>query len=496
MSAELLAASAQEMVSRIVEGDCSAEALITASLECARRLAGLNAVISLDAQGALDAARCIDIRRRAGETLPPLAGLPLLAKDNIASAALPTTAATPALRNFRTRGNAPSLQHLIDAGAILLGKANLHEMASGTTCVHRLARPGSVHNPHAPRYIAGGSSGGNAAAIAAGIVACGLGTDTGGSLRIPAALTGIVGFRPSHHPSSRTCRYDSRGVLPISPRHDTVGPMARTVADIRLLDDVLSGMPRLAPTPTPRGLRLGIASWFWSALDDESRRPLARALERLTDAGVELVEIELDRLGELNARVSPIINLHEPLASIPRFVKTYGVDEEARRITLEDIVTQIACDDVRALLERTLSREQADAYPSAIHHSPALTTYLQHSFKTHRLEALCMPTTLLAARPLTMPDNERLVIDGHHVSRFEAYIRNTTPLSSAGLPSLSLPAGTTDNGLPVGLELCAPLGGDDRLLALATALEPLLEAPPAPDLARLINELEGGTFTP
>ncbi|WP_276308739.1 amidase family protein [Billgrantia endophytica] len=386
-------------------------------------------------------------------------------------------------------GNAPSLQRLIDAGAIPLGKANLHELASGATCVHSLAPPGSVHNPHAPTHIASGSSGGNAAAIAAGIVACGLGTDTGGSLRIPATLTGIVGFRPSHHPPSRNCRYDSRDVLPISLRHDTVGPMARTVADIRLLDGVLGGTPRHAPPPL-REVRLGIADWFWSALLDEARPPLHRALARLADAGVELVDIDLHRLGELNIRVSPVINLHEPLTAIPRFLQAYGAHEEQRRMRLEEIVAQVACDDIRALFERTLARERTDSYPAALRHGETLTAYLQHCIASHRLDALCLPTTLLAARPLVTPDGERLMIDGCQTSRFEAYIRNTTPLSSAGLPALSLPAGTTDAGLPVGLELCAQIGDDDRLLAFAASVEALLEAPPKVDPASLAEELE------
>lgn len=464
-------------VQSFTRGELSAEALVEASLRRASSRASLNAVIELAAPKALAAAHALDLRRRRGERLPPLAGLPLLVKDNIDWVELPTTGATPALRDFIPSATAPALTRLIEAGAIVIGKANLHELASGVTCAHQGDWPLPVRNPHAPERIAGGSSGGNAAAIAAGIVTCGLGTDTGGSLRIPAALCGIVGFRPSRFPQGHQ-RYPQGGVLPISPRHDTVGPMGRSVRDIQMLDAVMAGGRRRVEEVRPAKLRLGVASWFWSPLDPRLRDVLEQALQRFAEVGVTLVEIEIDELETLNARVSPVINLHEPSFAIPAYLAKHRAP-----LTLEEIIAGVVDDDVRRAFERTLAGETAPLYQQACeHHAPALSARFDRLFTAHRLDALCLPTTLLPALPITSVAKARIPIAGRLHSCFDAYIRNTTPLSSAGLASISLPAGATRDGLPVGLELAGSRGDDDHLLAIAATLEALLDPPPLANL--------------
>ena len=156
---------------------------------------------------------------------------------------MPTSGGTPALHNAQPKTNAPSLQALFEAGAIIIGKTNLHELAFGITSTNLSPFAGPVKNPYDKTRIPGGSSGGTAAAIAAGIVTCGLGTDTGGSTRIPAALTGTVGLRPSVGNGGAQRRYnDANMVVPISHTRDTVGPMGRTVADVALLDSVITGI--------------------------------------------------------------------------------------------------------------------------------------------------------------------------------------------------------------------------------------------------------------
>src|SRR5262249_23731083 len=152
----------------------------------------------------------------AGRLLPRLAGLPIIVKDNINTKNLPTTGGTPALKGFTPNGNAPTLQALLDAGAIIIGKGNMHELAFGITSTNLAPFAGPVKNPYNQSLIAGGSSGGSAAAIAARIVPAGLGTDTGGSVRIPSALTGTVGFRPSVGNGGAERRYNGEGVIPIS----------------------------------------------------------------------------------------------------------------------------------------------------------------------------------------------------------------------------------------------------------------------------------------
>jgi mandelamide amidase len=222
------------------------------------------------ADQALGAADWLDLMISEGKPLPPLAGLAIVVKDNINIRGLPTTAGTPALQRSCPATTAPSVQKLIDAGAIVVGKTNMHELGYGATSINLASFAGPVRNPYAFDMIAGGSSGGTAAAISSRIVTCGLGTDTGGSCRIPAALTGIVGFRPSVGNGGSQRRYhDELAVVPISHTRDTIGPLGRSVADVTLLDSIITGVPRARPVELP-GLRVGIACTLWSGLDERS----------------------------------------------------------------------------------------------------------------------------------------------------------------------------------------------------------------------------------
>ena len=216
--AEQMAMSSSQAVAAIRTGRLSAEAYVNTLLARAEQLKDLNAFITLDRAGALAAARAVDALRSSGAALPSLAGLPIVVKDNINTKNLPTTAGTAALRNVQPKSNAPTLQKLIDAGAIVFGKTNMHELAFGITSTNLTSFAGPVKNPYDTTRIPGGSSGGTAVAIAARIVPSGLGTDTGGSTRVPAALCGIVGLRPSGGNGGS-------GVVPISHTRDTVGPM-------------------------------------------------------------------------------------------------------------------------------------------------------------------------------------------------------------------------------------------------------------------------------
>ena len=179
------------------------------------------------------AAAAADERRAGGGPLGPLHGVPLALKDNLDTADMPTTGGTPGLRGSRPARNAPVVQRLLDAGAIVFGKANLHELAYGIT--NNNAGFGAARNPYDRTRIPGGSSGGVGAAVGARIVPGGIGSDTGGSVRVPAALCGIVGFRPT------TGRWPQAGIVPISHTRDTAGPMTRSVADCVLLDRVVTG---------------------------------------------------------------------------------------------------------------------------------------------------------------------------------------------------------------------------------------------------------------
>lgn len=221
-----------------------------------------------------------------------LHGLPMVVKDNIDVAGWPCTAGSAALADHRPRRDADCVAPLRATGVVVLGKCNLHEFALGVTSANTAC--GAVRNPHAPGRIAGGSSGGTAAAVAARLAPVGLGTDTGGSIRIPAALCGLVGFRPG------TGRWPTRGLVPISaPSRDTAAPMARSVADCALLDAVIFGADLQLPTLSPRGQRLGVPQEFWDDMHAGMATQLQSALAGMAAAGVVLVPMTMD--GDLAA---------------------------------------------------------------------------------------------------------------------------------------------------------------------------------------------------
>ncbi len=294
--------TAAEIVAAIRNKKMTAVGAVQAALERAEQLKDLNAFIILNKDGALAAAAKVD----SGEKTGALAGLPIVVKDNINTADMPTTAGTPALQNARPTGNAPSLQKLLDAGAIMIGKTNMHELAFGITSTNLSPFAGPVKNPYDKTRIPGGSSGGTAAAVAARIVSCGLGSDTGGSTRVPAALTGTVGLRPSVGNGGPERRYDDANlVVPISHTRDTIGPMGRTVADVALLDSVITGTATAQAEPL-RGKRLGIPASFWSGLDRDVEVIAKAAREKLAEAGVVLVDADMAGLFEQNAKVQGI----------------------------------------------------------------------------------------------------------------------------------------------------------------------------------------------
>lgn len=478
-TAEQLALDASGAVAAIRSGRLSAEAYVGTLLARAESLRELNALISIDRDGALGAARRIDQQRAAGQTLAPLAGLPLVVKDNINSAALPTTGGTPALRQLRPTSNAPSLQKLLDAGAILLAKANMHELAFGITSTNLAAFAGPVRNPYDKSRIAGGSSGGTAAAIAARISPAGLGTDTGGSARVPAALCGIVGLRPSVGNGGVQRRYtDTHAVIPISHTRDTVGTMGRSVADVALLDAVIAGREPPAPIGL-KGLRIGLPAAFWAELDAPVAAVMAAAKAKLSGAGVVFVEADLPGVAALNAQLSFQIALHEPIDDIPAYLAANG----AASLTLAQLAAQIASPDVKGAFGAILGDVYGADYPAAIGtHRPRLQALYADYFVQHGLDAMLFPTTPLAAVAIDAVNGSSTVSlnGGPPLDEFGTYIRHTDAGSNAGIPGLSLPAGLTAAGLPVGLEIDGPLGSDGKLLGIGLAIEALLGRLAAP----------------
>ncbi len=430
--------------------------------------ADLNAVLASDPAGLL---RSAQIQDAAGGPRDPrllLAGIPLLLKDNINTVGLPTTAGTVALQGRVPPQDAACAKRLFDAGALLAGKANMHELAFGITSNN--ASTGAVRNPWNRSLIAGGSSGGSAAAVAARIVPASLGTDTGASVRLPAALCGIVGFRPS------TGRYPRGGVVPISHTRDTPGPLARSVEDIALLDAVLVGEEASLPDLPLAGLRLGIPRRrCFDGADEAVLVVVERALRKLAEAGVTLIETDVPELDELNAAVGFPVALRELTEDLPAYLRECGYG-----LSLEAVAAAIASPDVAAIVGSQLGPDAvtAAAYEQALRMRVKLQSAYGAYFAGQHLDAMTFPTSPLPARPIG--DDETVALHGQRVPTFATYIRNTDPGSNAGLPGISIPVGLTADGLPVGLELDGPVLGDRRLIAIARAIERVLPPMPKP----------------
>ena len=431
--------------------------------------AALGAFVCLDPVGARRAAQEADRLDVAQRAIRPLHGMPIAIKDNIDVAGLPTTAGSPALAGHVPRHNAAAVERLVAAGAIVIGKTNLHEFALGVTTNN--AAFGPARNPYAPDRIAGGSSGGSAVAVAAGLVPAALGTDTGGSIRIPAALCGVVGFRPTMG------RWPSDGVVPISITRDTVGPIARSVADCALLDAVVCKKPLMLPAARLDGLRLGVPRrLFWEDVEPVVAAAGEAVLMRLMSAGVTLVPCDVAIDGEECAQAGLVIAMAENLAGLRRYFESHGLSCDLRRIA-----AAVAGADVQALFARLLSADAptpAD-YARALHvQRRAFQAAYTRCFAEKRIEALVFPTTPLPAARIGEDDVVELC--GRPVSTFFAYTRNAGPASVVGLPSISLPMGLNEAGLPLGIELDGPAGTDRRLLAIALAIEACLPALPPP----------------
>lgn len=457
-----------EAAAKIRRGELSSAALTEALLKRVESGKNLNAFITLDRAKVLEAARAADTVRAQGKPLGPLHGVPIVVKDNIHVAGLPNTAGTPALRNFVPAESAPVVKSLTDAGAIVLGKTNLHELAFGITSAN--AAFGPVRNAADPSRFAGGSSGGTAVAIAAKMAPAGLGTDTGGSVRIPAALNGIAGLRPT------VKRYPQGGITPISATRDSAGPMARSVADLALLDGLLSGDRSTVIGGSLRGLRLGVPRKpFYDDIDPEVARVTSELLERLRQSGAVLVEVDASHIVALNERVSFPVALYESKRDLAIYLVRYRTG-----LTVKDVAAKIASPDVKGIFAESIvgaNSVPAEAYADAVGKwRPELQAAYAELFKANRIEALVFPATPALARPLA--EANEMELNGRKVPTFLTFIRNTDPGSNAGIPGLAIPAGLARDGLPVGIELDGPANTDRRLLEIGLAIEGMLKAVP------------------
>lgn len=413
-------------------GRTSPRDLIGAALDEAARLQPvLNAFVTLDETAARAAADEAARELAVGVDRGPLHGIPIAVKDVIDVGGLPTTAGSRHLAGHVAERDAACVRRLREAGAIVVGKTTTHEIAYGPTGDR--AATGPTRNPYATGHMAGGSSCGSAAAVAAGIVPLALGTDTGGSIRIPAACCGVVGLKPTHGTVS------TDGVLPLAPSLDTVGPLARSAEDCLLLWAALATRER-APAGRPR---LGWVS-------PESLHPTAPEITRLVRA----------LAGDLVVDQVTITEAEELLAAYPVIQGSEAYLVHAERLaTAPDLFG----DEVRERLHAG-GDVRGWEYVRALALRDRARVGVEELLRHH--DFIALPTIPLPPPPL---DSREVVLHGSTVDVRKALLAFTSPWSVLGLPAVSVPAGLTD-GLPAALQLVGPPGSEHRLLTAARYL--------------------------
>jgi aspartyl-tRNA(Asn)/glutamyl-tRNA(Gln) amidotransferase subunit A len=384
----------------------------------------------------------------------PLHGIPISLKDNICTAGIRTTAGSKILSNFIPKEDAAVVAQIEHAGAVILGKTNLHEFAYGVTTNN--PHYGPTRNPWDLNRIPGGSSGGSAAAVAAGLCYGSIGTDTGGSIRIPAALCGIVGLKPSWG------RISCENVVPLSPLLDCVGTLARTVHDVAILTGAIfprvGREPNLAASKTlradPGKFCLGIPrQFFFDALSKNVRESFESALRALRALGMETKDISIPLLDETEDAGNRIAWVeatlfHQQQGYFPARAADYG-------------------EDVRSRLEMGTKVSAVD-YLEALDIQKQFFQQLHLSIAESAVDALAFPSTSIEA-PLIGQDNIRL--GAHDYPTRALLLRQNRPANLAGVPAISLPCGFTRSGLPVGLQFMGSASSETTLLRIARAFE-------------------------
>ena len=422
----------------------------------------LNAFIHVMADEARRDAEAADRELAAGRDRGPLHGVPIAVKDLIDIAGVPTTAASRVRQGHVAAADAPVIARLRDAGAVLVGKTNLDEFAFGTTSENSAF--GAVRHPRDPARSPGGSSGGSAVAVAAGLALAALGTDTGGSIRIPAAACGIVGLKPTLGEIS------TEGVVPLSSTFDHLGPFARTASDATLVYRVMAGLTRPALQATAPALhagqakpalagaalpaRLGIPrAYFCDLLDVDVCARFEDAIAIMRAAGAEVRDVDIPHASD-----TPAVYMH--------IHSTEGAAYHARTLdSMADRYTPVvrrrlevgryvlAQDYVRAMEGREVLRDEVDA---------ALAD----------CDALVLPTLPIPAPSIGA---ESVTVNGKEQPVRALMLRLTQLFNVTGHPAISIPCGATSEGLPVGLQIVGPRSQTESLLAVARGIEETLE---------------------
>jgi aspartyl-tRNA(Asn)/glutamyl-tRNA(Gln) amidotransferase subunit A len=466
--------TAEEIAAAVRAGTTSARAVLDEHLDRVEarepELHAFNLVLAEEARAAADA---IDRRVARGEDPGPLAGVPLALKDNLCTRGIPTTCSSRILAGWRPPYDATVVERVRAAGALIVGKTNLDEFAMGSSTENSAFGP--TRNPHDPARVPGGSSGGSAAAVAAGFSPLALGSDTGGSIRQPAALCGVVGVKPTYGVVSRY------GLVAFASSLDQIGPFATTVGDAALLLEVIAGhdpsdstsLPDRAPAVSAAldagvsGVRVGVLRELTEGIDPDVLKRMREAADALADAGAEVEEVSVPAtVYGLSAYY--LIAPAEASSNLARYDGVrYGLREPAPDVTAMYCKTRakgFGAEVKRRIMLGTyaLSAGYYDAYYGQ---AQRVRTLIVRDFAAayERVEVLLAPTAPTTAFAFGAKTENPLAMYLSDVC--------TIPSNLAGHPAMSIPFGTGDDGLPVGVQVLAPALGEPVMFRVAAALE-------------------------
>ena len=457
---ELLKLTISEIAPLIQSREVSPVELTEAALsEAERRQPTLNSFIAILRDEALAQAEAAEESLARGEYLGPLHGVPIGIKDNIATAGVTTTVGTKVLRDNVPNEDAEVVRRCKAAGAIVIGKENLEEFAAGATSNN--PHYGAVHNPWGLDHIPGGSSGGGGANVAAGVTFASLGTDLGGSVRLPGAFCGVVGLKQTFG------RVSQRGLLVTSFNGDHIGPMTRSVRDSALVLRVIAGYDPLDPSTVPvplddyalvmergiQGLTMGIPSnHYFDLLDPEVEAAVRRAIATLEELGVASREVSLPSMEYAGAlrfsAMADSVVTHEPYIASRR--EDYSPDTLYRTLAGQFVLGR---DYSKAMKVQRIIKEE-------------------HARVLQDVDFLVTPTTPMPAPRI---DAESIVVDGQpqkvrgpgsgHISR------NTSPMNATGFPAITVPCGFSEAGLPIGLQFIGRPWEEGNMFRIAHVYE-------------------------
>ena len=469
--------SAGELVTRLGRRDLSAEEVVRFYLRrIAERDGDLHSYLWVDEEGTLARARDVDRRRTAGEPVGELAGVPIAIKDNISTEGRPTTCASRILAGFRPPFSAHVIELLERADAIVLGKTNMDEFAMGSSTEN--SGLGPTRNPWDAERAPGGSSGGSAAAVAAGLAPWALGSDTGGSVRQPASFCGVVGLKPTY---GRVSRW---GLVAFASSLDQIGPITRTAADAALLLRVIAQPDRRDSTctqePVPdyvaelekpvRGLRNGLPrEYFGAGLEPAVEQAVRAALQAFETLGVEVVEVSLPHT-EYAVATYYIVATAEASSNLARYDGAHYGYRSARPV--EDIVDLYSYTRAEGFGDEVKRRIMLGTYALSSGYYDAyylkgqkVRMLIKQDFDRafENVDAVACPTSP------TVPFR----LGERTADPLSMYLSDVYTISAnlAGIPGISIPCGLVDGSLPVGLQLLAPAFAEGLLLRLSVAYE-------------------------